>query len=164
MNKKERDLLGDIVAEMISSMESRPEVITYGKRLLRTFPSIKDRVSTSTEVELTYNLIELIRKNLVHVSTTESFNTTSDKVIHLLPIESDKLYDVLEELFEWGASDLAGLTNTLNSHIQYNNNRGIFELITSPAWCTLINSSDMKQETKDFYLGKFIQDDYKLEV
>lgn len=45
MNKKERETISKIIAEMKYSNNTSPEVIDYANRLLWEFPCLKDNLS-----------------------------------------------------------------------------------------------------------------------
>ena len=62
MNKSERNKLSDIIASMIYSDSTTPEVADYGHQLLKAFPCIEELMCNSQEEVLEDNIACKINK------------------------------------------------------------------------------------------------------
>lgn len=98
MNKKEREILSKIIAEMKYSNNTVPEVIDYADRLLWEFPNLKDNMLCEKEDILEDNIIENIGEFLKRNNNPLALSKYADN--KMIQKWEDTKYTILWDFLE----------------------------------------------------------------
>lgn len=154
MNKTEKQLLANIVSEMMYSYNSERQTVRYGEELLEYFPSIKSLVTDAKSVEDIYNLIKVFDSYLTDLSTTFSKCAPHDKLIYGLFINRDVYYDLFDDWLveqECSAEELAEELDNNSCR-----SKTLEFIINCPLWNNYVDNTDnLTVDQKMFLKGEF---------
>lgn len=108
MNKSEREKLANIVSDMIYSFESNRQLISTGKQILETFPSIADEVEAFRYPVAANNVVNVIRSLLLHLQDRHLLSRHGFEI-------SKRTFDSVEVIFDAYLENFEG--DTFYSHL-----------------------------------------------
>lgn len=97
MNKKERESLAYLVAEMIYDFSSGPQLVSTGRRILEKFPGIRDEVLHFRYANAFYNVLGCFH-SAIHGASDP--NLLDSRVAALASGTSDFLEKALDEYLD----------------------------------------------------------------